>query len=77
LGPGLLSMSPQVSIDFLSWNVYFSMRLLVLGRVGDFLMFGFVLFFFLIFSRMILIFLFFYLLFKYWCVFFCFGCSLK
>jgi hypothetical protein len=46
LGPGLLLMFPQTSIDFLSWNVYFSMRLLVLSRVGDFLMFGFVLFFY-------------------------------
>jgi hypothetical protein len=46
LGPGLLSMSLQISIDFLSWNVYFSMRLLVLISVDDFLMFGFALFFF-------------------------------
>jgi hypothetical protein len=49
LGPRLLSISPQVSIDFLLWNIYFSIRLLVLGGVGGFLMFGFVLLFFLMF----------------------------
>jgi hypothetical protein len=44
----------------------------VLSSVGDFLIFGFALFFFLflMFFHMILIFLFFDLLFKYWCVFF-------
>jgi hypothetical protein len=73
LGPGLLSMSPQFSIDFLSWNVYSGMRFLVLSRGGVFLMFGSIYLFFpfLLFSRMLLIsliFLFFCLVFKQWCV---------
>jgi hypothetical protein len=33
LGPGFLSMSPQISIDFLSWNMQYDVFLLVLGNM--------------------------------------------
>jgi hypothetical protein len=62
LGPGLLSISPHISIDFLLENVYFGILLcLNLSSMGGFLTFGFFLFFFLVlmFTHMVLVFLFF------------------
>jgi hypothetical protein len=72
LGPGLLSISPHNKINFLLWNVDFSVYLLLLNMASDCLVFIFVFLFllFLMFFHMSMVFLLLGLFFKWWCVFF-------